>query len=176
MYLYLFHFLKALYVSKCQYDLKGYNLRNVYTKLVWILVDCPRATKYSFAKLSVCVYIHRVCPALFAFKLFFVSFMYILPFQLYVLNGRDCVLNSILLYHQLAKSGHYGRCLKMLLRWVLVKYFLKVYFKKKKKKPLFVGSGEFASANKEVALFDSLTVSVCKQTLSSRPGFLADQF
>lgn len=60
----------------------------------------------------------------------------------------------------------------MLLRWVFVKHLKSVF----KKNPHFVDPAEFTSANKEVALFDSFTVSVCKQTLSPRPGFLADQF
>lgn len=78
-------------------------------------------------------------------------------------------LRQYSLYQHLAKSGHHHRCIKMLLRWVWLN--IQKNAVKKKKIPLFVGPAGFASANKEVALFDSFTVSVCKQTLSSRPGF-----
>lgn len=60
----------------------------------------------------------------------------------------------------------------MLLRCVLVKHLKKCI----NKTLHFVDPAEFTSANKEAVLSDSLTVSVYKQTLSSRPGFLADQF
>lgn len=60
--------------------------------------------------------------------------------QLYFLKGRVCVLKSICLHQHWAKSGLYSRCLKMLLRWVLVKHFFRksaLKNKTKQKTPSF---------------------------------------
>lgn len=130
LYLYLSHCPKVLYVSKCHYDLQAYTY-GISTLSWYEYLPIATGSLSTLPELSVCAYIHRECHTLFACKLFSASFMHILPVQLYFLKGRDCVLNSICLHQHWAKSGLYIRCLKMLLRWVPVKYSFKKCIKKK---------------------------------------------